>query len=100
MTRIITAANMTRVMATAPQPHPRERMIESAIALFRERGIEGTSFSDVLERSAARLALPLVPRRKGGAGRGGHPLRGRDDRRRPRRRARGEGPGRRDPRLR
>src|SRR3954452_10633776 len=46
---------MTAVMTTtqSQKPHPRERMIESAIALFRERGIEGTSFSDVLEHSGA-----------------------------------------------
>src|SRR5437763_17221952 len=31
----------------------RERMIRSATALFRERGIEGTAFSDVIERSGA-----------------------------------------------
>jgi len=40
-------------MTTAQKPHPRDLMIESAVALFRERGIEGTSFSDVLERSGA-----------------------------------------------
>lgn len=34
-------------------PGPREDMIESAVTLFRERGVEGTSFSDVLERSGA-----------------------------------------------
>jgi TetR/AcrR family transcriptional repressor of lmrAB and yxaGH operons len=44
---------MTSVMTMAQKPHPRERMIESAVALFRERGVEGTSFSDVLERSGA-----------------------------------------------
>jgi AcrR family transcriptional regulator len=31
----------------------RERMIRSATVLFRERGVEGTSFSDVLEHSGA-----------------------------------------------
>src|SRR3954451_10699144 len=40
-------------MATRPQAGPRERMIESAVALFRERGVDGTSFADVLERSGA-----------------------------------------------
>jgi AcrR family transcriptional regulator len=40
-------------MATRPKPDPRERMIESAIALFREQGIQGTSFSDVLAHSGA-----------------------------------------------
>src|SRR4051794_6824400 len=40
-------------MATRPQAGPRERMIESAVALFRERGVHGTSFADVLERSGA-----------------------------------------------
>jgi AcrR family transcriptional regulator len=33
--------------------HPRERMIRSAVVLFRERGIDGTSFSDVLAHSGA-----------------------------------------------
>ena len=32
---------------------PRERMIQSAALLFRRRGIEGTSFSDVLAHSRA-----------------------------------------------
>src|SRR3954470_16570687 len=40
-------------MATRPQAGPRERMIESAVALFRERGVDGTSFADVIERSGA-----------------------------------------------
>jgi TetR/AcrR family transcriptional regulator, lmrAB and yxaGH operons repressor len=31
----------------------RQRMIESAALLFRERGVHGTSFSDVLEHSGA-----------------------------------------------
>src|SRR4051794_22038600 len=39
-------------MATT-RPDPRERMVESAVALFRERGVHGTSFSDVLEHSGA-----------------------------------------------
>jgi TetR/AcrR family transcriptional regulator, lmrAB and yxaGH operons repressor len=39
---------------TAPsQTDPRERMIQSAVALFRERGVHGTSFSDVLAHSKA-----------------------------------------------
>src|ERR671917_2016540 len=40
-------------MATRPKADPRERMIESAVALFRERGVQGTSFSDVLAHSGA-----------------------------------------------
>src|ERR687895_2392963 len=40
-------------MATSSQIDPRERMIQSAVVLFRERGVEGTSFSDVLEHSGA-----------------------------------------------
>jgi AcrR family transcriptional regulator len=40
-------------MATRPKPDPRERMIDSAATLFRERGVSGTSFSDVLEHSGA-----------------------------------------------
>jgi TetR/AcrR family transcriptional regulator, lmrAB and yxaGH operons repressor len=46
---------MASVMTTAEKPerHPRERMIDSAVTLFRERGVEGTSFSDVLEHSGA-----------------------------------------------
>ena len=39
--------------ASHPQPDPRERMIRSAASLFRRQGIEGTSFSDVLEHSGA-----------------------------------------------
>src|SRR4051812_29620967 len=35
------------------EPDPRARMIDSAAELFRERGVHGTSFSDVLERSGA-----------------------------------------------
>jgi TetR/AcrR family transcriptional regulator, lmrAB and yxaGH operons repressor len=34
-------------------PDPRARMIDSAAELFRERGVQGTSFSDVLEHSGA-----------------------------------------------
>jgi AcrR family transcriptional regulator len=34
-------------------PDARERMIRSAAALFRERGVHGTSFSDVLDHSGA-----------------------------------------------
>ena len=40
-------------MSTSSQIDPRERMIRSAAILFRERGVNGTSFSDVLEHSAA-----------------------------------------------
>ena len=42
---------MTRVIMTTKSP--RDRMIRSAAALFRRNGIEGTSFSDVLEHSKA-----------------------------------------------
>jgi AcrR family transcriptional regulator len=40
-------------MGTSSQTDPRERMIQSAAVLFRERGVHGTSFSDVLAHSAA-----------------------------------------------
>jgi TetR/AcrR family transcriptional repressor of lmrAB and yxaGH operons len=36
-----------------PQSDARIRMIQSAALLFRERGVEGTAFSDVLEHSGA-----------------------------------------------
>jgi AcrR family transcriptional regulator len=36
-----------------PRSDIRQRMIESAVLLFRERGPKGTSFADVLERSGA-----------------------------------------------
>ena len=36
-----------------PNTSPRKRMIESAAVLMRERGIEATSFSDVIARSKA-----------------------------------------------
>jgi AcrR family transcriptional regulator len=39
--------------AEPAQADPRERMIQSAASLFRRQGIEGTSFSDVLEHSRA-----------------------------------------------
>src|SRR3954469_23859877 len=35
------------------EPDPRARMIDSGVELFRERGVHGTSFSDVLEHSGA-----------------------------------------------
>jgi AcrR family transcriptional regulator len=38
---------------TAPAQHPRERMIQSALILMGERGIEATSFSQVIEHSGA-----------------------------------------------
>jgi AcrR family transcriptional regulator len=38
---------------TRPQTDSRRRMIQSAALLFRRQGIEGTSFSDVLEHSGA-----------------------------------------------
>jgi len=40
-------------MSTSSQIDSRERMIRSAAILFRERGVHGTSFSDVLAHSAA-----------------------------------------------
>jgi AcrR family transcriptional regulator len=40
-------------MTTRPKSDPRERMIQSAVTLFRERGVQGTSFSDVLAHSGA-----------------------------------------------
>ena len=33
--------------------HPRERMIQSALVLMGEHGVEATSFSQVIERSGA-----------------------------------------------
>ena len=36
-----------------PELHPRERMIRSALLLMGERGVEATSFSQVLEHSGA-----------------------------------------------
>jgi TetR/AcrR family transcriptional regulator, lmrAB and yxaGH operons repressor len=35
------------------QTDARQKMIESAALLFRERGVQGTSFTDVIERSGA-----------------------------------------------
>jgi TetR/AcrR family transcriptional regulator, lmrAB and yxaGH operons repressor len=49
MTTIITYYYVERHMAA----DARERMVESAAVLFRERGVHGTSFSDVLEHSGA-----------------------------------------------
>jgi len=43
-----------RVQPTTDGPeHPRERMIQSALILMGERGIEATSFSQVIEHSGA-----------------------------------------------
>src|SRR5439155_25563938 len=43
-----------RVQPTTDTPgHPRERMIQSALLLMGERGIEATSFSQVIEHSGA-----------------------------------------------
>ena len=42
-----------RAGAKPRRAEPRERMIRSAVALFRERGVHGTSFSDVLAHSGA-----------------------------------------------
>src|SRR5919201_7013446 len=44
---------MENVSGKVIRTDARERMIQSAALLFRERGIEGTSFSDVLEHSGA-----------------------------------------------
>src|SRR2546423_6308205 len=38
---------------TPADTHPRERMIQSALVLMGEHGVEGTSFSQVLEHSGA-----------------------------------------------
>jgi AcrR family transcriptional regulator len=35
------------------QPSPRQRMVDSAVVLMQERGVEATSFSDVIEHSGA-----------------------------------------------
>jgi TetR/AcrR family transcriptional repressor of lmrAB and yxaGH operons len=42
-----------RVQPTTDGPGPRERMIQSALILMGERGIEATSFSQVIEHSGA-----------------------------------------------
>ena len=52
MTSVITYHD-DRHMEATPRTDARQRMIESAALLFRERGVEGTSFSDVLTRSGA-----------------------------------------------
>src|SRR5436190_6490110 len=44
---------MDVIMASQTRADPRRRMIQSAALLFRSQGIEGTSFSDVLEHSGA-----------------------------------------------
>src|SRR4051794_26783180 len=41
------------IMESQTRVDPRRRMIQSAALLFRSQGIEGTSFSDVLEHSGA-----------------------------------------------
>src|SRR2546423_546791 len=38
---------------TPADTHPRERMIQSALVLMGEHGVEGTSFSQVIEHSGA-----------------------------------------------
>jgi AcrR family transcriptional regulator len=58
MMSVIMSAEMAttaeaKTMADGRQAKARERMIRSAAALFRERGVEGTSLSDVLEHSGA-----------------------------------------------
>ena len=40
-------------MGTSSHTDARERMIRSAVALFREQGVHGTSFADVLAHSQA-----------------------------------------------
>ena len=40
-------------MGGTTQTDPRERMIQSAALLFRERGVDGTSFTDVIDHSGA-----------------------------------------------
>jgi AcrR family transcriptional regulator len=41
------------IIRRVSDPSPRERMIQSAMLLVGERGVEATSFSDVLEHSGA-----------------------------------------------
>src|ERR671915_164180 len=41
------------IMAPTMRSDTRERMIRSAAVLFRQRGVEGTAFSDVLAHSGA-----------------------------------------------
>src|SRR5918998_6018684 len=54
MTSVIMGASMaTATRSTGARSDARERMIRSAMLLFRERGIEGTSFADVIEQSGA-----------------------------------------------
>src|SRR3954454_8417894 len=43
----------TVIVDSTTRTDSRERMIASAALLFRRRGIEGTSFSDVLDHSGA-----------------------------------------------
>src|SRR5919201_518936 len=43
---------MMRVIVKT-DPSPRQRMIESAMALVAEHGVDGTSFSQVIEHSGA-----------------------------------------------
>src|SRR3954454_19191172 len=44
---------MSVIIKSMTQTDARERMVQSAALLFRRQGIEGTSFSDVLEHSGA-----------------------------------------------
>src|SRR5256885_3490363 len=48
----MTSVRVQPTTDTAEQ-HPRERMIQSALILMGERGIEATSFSQVIEHSGA-----------------------------------------------
>src|SRR5213082_3075466 len=47
------AERAARTDEPASRTNARERMIRSAAVLFREHGVEGTSFSDVLAHSGA-----------------------------------------------
>src|SRR3954454_20104948 len=53
--RTVTVVSMMRVILRLMprRSDARQKMIESAAVLFRERGIRGTSFTDVLEHSGA-----------------------------------------------
>jgi AcrR family transcriptional regulator len=46
-------ANITYNHPVAQRTGPRDRMVTSAIQLFRERGVAGTALSDVIEHSQA-----------------------------------------------
>ena len=52
----------------------RDRMVAGAVRLLAQRGLQATSFSSVLAETqrAARLDLPSLSRRQGGARHRGH----------------------------